>query len=384
MTPAPRCDVAVVGGGPAGAATAASLASQGMFTTLVEWADERRFRIGETVPADVEPLLARLGVLDEFLAGGHLPAAGAASAWGSAELAWRDDFLSALGAGWHLRRREFDDLLLRNAGRCGAVIRRGRRVIGARRSDGRGWVLLLRAPHGGVETLEAAFVVDASGRGARLASRFGAVPHIADSLSCVFAVLDVTPTAAANAHTVVESTESGWWYAGRLPGERAVAAYFSDADMLRDRSALRPSSWHELLCQTRHVFGLLGRPSEPAQVRCASARSHRLDHMVGDGWLAVGDAALAWDPLTSAGVMLSLRSALRAGETVGRLQQGDTAAGERYEMELAAAHGRYLAERRAYYSLERRWPASEFWSRRRDDVDWPAPWSSLIDSTHSP
>ena len=365
MTDASSCDVAVVGGGAAGAATAAALAGGGLSTTVVEPLVESPLRIGEAVPAEIEPLLARLGVLDEFLGDGHLRAGATASAWGTAELAWRDDFVSALGAGWHLRRRRFDDRLRDAAVRRGATIRCGRRVVSARRTAVDGWALQLRARDGGVEVLEASFLVEASGRAAGLARRLGAAPLVDDSLVCVFGVVDVPPGAPANARTVVESTEDGWWYAGGIAGGRTVAGFFTDADLLRRRSGLRPEPWYHLLRQTHHVFGLLGQPVGPTVVRPVSARSHRLDHVVGDRWLAVGDAAMAWDPLTSAGLVLALRSARRAGEIVPRLLAGDTCAGTQYEGELAATHARYLAERRAYYSLERRWPASEFWRRRR-------------------
>jgi flavin-dependent dehydrogenase len=349
LTGTSSCDVVVVGGGAAGAATATMLAGQGLATTVVEWAVGSPFRIGETVPADIAPLLDRLGMLEEFLGDGHLPAAATASAWGSADLAWRDAFVPALGAGWHLDRRRFDGRLLDQAGRRGAAIRRGRRVVGARRTGDGKWALRLGARDGSAETL---------------ARRLGAAPLVDDRLVCVFGVLDLPPGVPADARTVIESAEDGWWYAGHVGGSRAVAGFFTDSDLLRHRSALRPEAWHHLLRRTHHLFDLLGRPLAPTSVRLVCARSHRLDHAAGDRWLAVGDAAMAWDPLTSAGLVLALRSALRAGQVVPRLLTGDADAGTQYAGQLAAAHSRYLAERGAYYALEHRWPASEFWRRR--------------------
>lgn len=365
MNSLPRCDVAIVGGGPAGSATAVALAEQGFSTTVVDSSPATAPRAGETVPADIEPLLARLGVREEFARAGHLRVAATASAWGTAELSWQDAFTSALGGGWHLRRLDFDESLVRTAALRGATVLRGWRVADVRARPDRGWTLALRANDGGARRLEASFVVDATGRAARVARRLGERTLVVDRLVCISALLGSPPDAPASVHTVVESAEDGWWYSGRLPDGRTVTAFFTDADILRRRSIRGPASWHESLRRTRHLFALLGRPPVPAALRIDSARSQRLGRMCGHRWLAVGEASTAWDPLTSSGIVLALRSGLQAGQTIPRLLAGDQDAGTRYERDLLDRHARYLDEHAAYYSLEGRWPASEFWARRR-------------------
>ena len=75
-------DVAVVGGGPAGAALAAALAPAHR-VVLVDRPSHRRARagLGETLPGAAARLLRELGVWDAFVAQGH-PAGGAArSCW---------------------------------------------------------------------------------------------------------------------------------------------------------------------------------------------------------------------------------------------------------------------------------------------------------------
>jgi flavin-dependent dehydrogenase len=364
VTASSHADVVIVGGGPAGSATAIALRERGVSTTVVEPGPGRRSRgrVGETVPAEIEATLAQLGLRDEFLHDGHLRACATASSWGTPDLAWRDDFMSALGGGWHLDRDRFDEMLLGGAAQRGARLLRGHRVVGTRRSGPEGWLLAVRALDGGAAELSASFVVDASGRAAVVARRLGAARVIEDDLVCVYAALDA-PRASLYPDTLIESTDNGWWYAARLTQAEWTTAFFTDRSELRRRRLVEPQAWQELFAATRHVFPLLGRPAAPKNVQLVSARSQRLAPLAGDHWLAVGDAAMAWDPITSAGIVQALRFGLRAGEAVTRSLGGDAGAGGCYQADYVSLQTRYVDERRAYYSLERRWPDSPFWQR---------------------
>ena len=74
---------------------------------------------------------------------------------------------------------------------------------------------------------------------------------------------------------------------------------------------------------------------------------------------ATGDAAAAFDPLSSQGIV----TALGMGREAGRLAAGDIAPSD-YETQYAGLLEEHLALRDAYYGLERRWPEAEFWRRR--------------------
>jgi flavin-dependent dehydrogenase len=118
-------DAAVVGGGPAGSATARRLALQGRTVVLLERSRFDRPRVGETLGPVVQPLLRDLGVWDRFLRLGALPSWGTRSIWGAPEPATHSHLMSGYGCGWHVDRLRFDRMLADAAVAAGAVLHTG-------------------------------------------------------------------------------------------------------------------------------------------------------------------------------------------------------------------------------------------------------------------
>ena len=96
--------------------------------------------------------------------------------------------------------------------------------------------------------------------------------------------------------------------------------------------------------------------------RIAPANTSRLNAVAGPGWLAVGDAAVSFDPLSSQGIMSALEAAFAAAEAIAA---GGDAPLARYAATVTGRYRNYLVERAQYYGAERRWPDSQFWQRRQ-------------------
>jgi flavin-dependent dehydrogenase len=92
-------------------------------------------------------------------------------------------------------------------------------------------------------------------------------------------------------------------------------------------------------------------------VGCAS---HELHPPAGGDWIAVGDAALAVDPVSSGGVTFALRSAIDA---TAAILMGDASA---YRESIAAEARRYRQTRSEIYGWEQRFAGQEFWQARAD------------------
>ena len=117
-------NVAVLGGGPAGTATALALARAGRSVMVLERSRYESVRVGETLPPDIREPLSELGVWDRFERDGHAPSPGIASAWGHADLYDNDFVFNPYGHGWHIDRRRFDATLADAADEAGVDVQR--------------------------------------------------------------------------------------------------------------------------------------------------------------------------------------------------------------------------------------------------------------------
>ena len=354
-----NANVAIIGGGVAGAVTALELAKAGVSVALAEKEVSNDWKIGEGLPPAAKPILQQLGIWERFIADDHLASYGNCSAWGSRELIDQSFVFNPHGNGWHLDRSRFDRTLMNVAVEAGAKLFSGAVVQDCWRSDP-GWQLQLS----NAEVISANFVVDASGRRSWFSRKQGAQRTSFDNLVAVAAVMETkSEPIDHDSLTMIEAVVEGWWYAARLPGMKLAAVYLSDADLEATRLARTSDGWLSLLNQTVHLRKRIERHGYriALEPRIVSANSSRLDFAVGDSWLAVGDAAAAFDPLSSQGIVTAMESGRLAAEII---LAGQPRALKSYSDRLEQIFDVYLSNRNFYYSQERRWPDSTFWQRR--------------------
>jgi flavin-dependent dehydrogenase len=370
VTDAPH-DVVVAGGGPGGCAAALALRAHapGLSVALVEASAYGGERVGETLPPPAADVLRHLGVWDAFAAQAHHPAYGTAAAWGS-PVPYENDFLYHVRqVGWHLDRSAFDGMLADQAQARGVHVLRGTRVLDAVR-DGDGW----RLPLSDGTELRARFLVDATGAGGALARRRGGAKLEVHDRLAGFVRFFRQPRGGGTPHTLVEAFADGWWYTAPLPDGRRVVACMTDSDLARGLRLDEEAPWFDLLAETAPaVWASLGDAVMDGEPVVRAARSGRLDPAAGDGWIAVGDAASTFDPLSSQGILKALRSGVFAAYAAGDLlAKGDDAGMRRYRAFVQREFEGFLRTRAQYYADEARWPEREFWRRRHAHAARPA------------
>jgi len=353
-----EADVAVIGAGPAGAAAALHLAPSRR-VVLIERRDTVSDRIGESLPAAAQHLLRELGVWEAFLAEGHAPSFANCSAWGGPGIAEQDSLRDPDGHGWHLDRVRFEEGL-----RAAAVARGAELIMPAQprslsRRDGR-WEIALDG-----ETVAARVLIDAGGRMSAAPRLFGARRIALDKLVCGW-IHGMAEPGARNL-TYIESEPAGWWYTAPLPQGRRVLAFHTDADL---PAATDAQSARALLARARGV-PQLREVLKPARFDAdgpsgfCAAHSAALVPAGGDGWFAAGDAALAFDPLSSQGLFNALYTGLSSAKAAIAALDGERDAAGRHIAGIEQVGAAYRAHLAVYYGAERRWASRVFWRRRR-------------------
>ncbi len=356
-------DVAVIGCGPAGSAVALELRRLGRSVIVIEKSGYEGVRVGETLPPAVEPLLRQLGVWQTFLADEHSRSFGICSAWGHDNLDYNDFMSSIHGAGWHVDRARFDAMLARAAESAGASMRRRTSLRSCERSSDLWKIEFTR----GNEKcgLRTRFVVDASGRTSHIARKLGARRVTYDRLiGIAFFFAPDSRDFELETLTLIEASEDGWWYSALLPQRRLVVVYMTDADLYARDHRRSGDTCLGKLGAARHTCSRIKYLTSHVGPFVFSASSSCLERAAGTHWLAVGDAAMALDPLSGQGVYKALAEGLRSAEAVHAHLDGNQSALSDYAATVKRDFSSYLRIRGRVYSMQRRWGDSLFWQRR--------------------
>jgi 2-polyprenyl-6-methoxyphenol hydroxylase-like FAD-dependent oxidoreductase len=351
-------DALVVGGGPAGSAAAICLAAAGLSVGMAARPEAAGEKLGESLSPAAGPLLRRLGVWEAFAGDGQLPCHANASAWGSAALAYHDFMSDPRGHGWHIDRVVLERRLIERAAALGVHVMRVPAPLRWSREDG-----VWKSPPGrDLPALSARWIVDATGRAAWFARTQGARTITAwDQVA--LAAIARTAEDTVPLPTLIEAVPAGFWYSAPLPGRRMVLALFTDAQLQDARAASTVEGFLDLLRATTHTAkrfssaeaALAGRP------RFLPAGSGRLSRVSGEGWIAAGDAAMTYDPISAHGVTLALRTGIDAAAA---LLDGRDEALAAYAAVLDRAFARYRREALRIYRSEGRWPHEPYWAAR--------------------
>ncbi len=361
---APTC--LVVGGGPTGIATALAAQDHGLHVVVVERSDYSDIRLGEHLSARSKPLFQALGLF-EMLESAEIavPCPVMRSAWGYSELFEEDSIFNPYGDDLLLSRPAFDAALAREAIDRGVELHTETRVRGLERI-GNAWRYGLETKDGCIDR-GADFVVDATGRRAHIARACGGRLCPNDRLLGIVAYVPAMPDVRKDHHVLLESASDGWWYSASLPNDHDVVVYMTDADLVASFGQRPAECMRNGLGKTTHTRDRIGRMDRVRDVHVRSARTQRLDTFVGEGWLAVGDAAMAFDPLSSQGIHKGIAHAMEGAVAIAKHLSGGASALNVYASAREEEYRNYLEARAFYYAQEQRWAESVFWNRRRND-----------------
>lgn len=353
-------DVVIVGGGPAGLGTALALSNLGITNTLViEATRYHKPRVGESLPPDTRRLLQQLNIWEAFLREGFTTCYGSQSLWGADYAGFNDFLFNPQGTGWHIERIRFDRLLAEQAKAQGITLLQNTRVLDVQLIEQKWWQLQLDDQ----QAVQARFVVDATGKSAKIARRLGATRHVDDTLTAVSAIIPTPST--LNDLTLIEAVDNGWWYGAKLDECTSLVAFCSDSAIIQGEQCNQPTHWLAHFQQTKMMQQKFGALNTVRAVKQWVAPSAILSPPAANGWLAVGDAASCFDPISAQGIYKALKHGLQSAPVIADYLQGKPEAIGQYRASIAEEFIGYLEQRYYFYQQEQRWPNSAFWQKRQ-------------------
>jgi clorobiocin biosynthesis protein Clo-hal len=341
-------DLIIVGGGPAGSTlgTLTRKYSSGKRILILEKAQFPRHHVGESLLIGAVPVLEEMGVKSKIEAANFPKKMGTTYIWGKDRKPWvanftetdpatllRDDgaVLGAIKHSWHVRRAEYDDILLKHAAATGVEVRHGVSAEGIIEQDGRIVGVKVRDQAGRSCDIRCEYLADCSGQSGFL-SRYRDIRRYDSRLGNV-----AVHGYFKGAHWKVKyqghpdktklficSSDVGWfWY---IPvDEDVISIGLVTHQMTLKKRGVRDLKKFFLAALKRcpEIAPLLKNASliknyagSGKEFFVVKDWSYLNVASAGPGWLAAGDASVFVDPILSSGVQLAHMAGQRAASTL--------------------------------------------------------------------
>jgi flavin-dependent dehydrogenase len=341
-----KCDVAIIGGGPAGSTVGSLLKkySPQLDVAIFESAQFPRDHVGESLLPACCGVLAESGAWDKVEEAGFPVKLGGLYRWGATEDIYPLAFLRGEEyedkprpakyegqrtlTAFQVDRGIFDKILLDHAESLGCRVFEQTPVASVERDGDRVTGLVLGSDKAGDTRVEAEYYVDASGNRGILRKAFGVNIEAPSSLRNI-AVYDYwqgadwgTRAGVDGTNIHVMSIEWGWlWFIAMGKTRTSVglvtsAEYYKKSGLSTEELYLKGISCQPLISQ------LLEGATRENCLKAESDWSYVSDRLAGENWFLAGDSSGFADPILSAGLTLAMTGARKVAYTLSELKFG--------------------------------------------------------------
>jgi flavin-dependent dehydrogenase len=299
-------EVCVIGGGPAGAATALRLARLGHDVVLIERSAFPRPRVGEAMAPSIWTVLDVLEIRGEVAQAGFARTEQSLLRWGGVD----EDLSQPPGRfGLTVDRGRFDAILVEAARKAGARVLQPARAKAPRECAG-GWIVPVENGEGEL-LVEARFLVDAAGRYSNIRRTEPPSGPLTVALSGHWRDTSLVPGPSR-----VEAGKTCWYWGAPRPDGAFCAMVFVDPEQCRGRRRRQiEADYRDWLSRSNLLSDCLRGTLENG-VRLHQATPHQSAACVTGNSIKVGEASFSLDPLSSQGVQAAMMSGVQAAVVV--------------------------------------------------------------------
>jgi flavin-dependent dehydrogenase len=316
-------DVAVIGGGPGGAALATFLARKGRRCLILEQSLFPRYHIGESLVPHTYGILERLGFLHKLKASPFPEKRSVRFVSPDGREATPFYFSETIpGDGartWQVERSMFDRMLLDHAREAGVEVREGATVERVRFEGNRATGLAI-SQGADSEAIAAKVIVDASGRATLIGRQLGLkgdVPGLKKaSLWSYYRGGKRLPGIDAGETTMFLIPGGGWFWYIPLPDDIVSVGVVADLPYLFRAGDAPEAIFKREVAQCAALSDRLTTAQRVGPVRGLRQLAYLNRQTCGEGWVMIGDARAFLDPIYSSGLFLALGSAELAAECI--------------------------------------------------------------------
>lgn len=337
------CDVAIIGGGPAGSTVGSFLRKYNpeLKVRILEREKFPRDHVGESQLPPIGAILDEIGCWEKVEAANFPIKIGATYRWGKSAELWDFDFLpdkdftdeerpakfegQRQQTAFQVDRAVYDDILLRHAEEFGCEVteetgvakvhREGDRVTGLELKDG--------------SMLTAKYYVDASGHAGILRRAMDVESTVPTSLKNI-AIYDywenaewATEIGVGGTRVQVMSQGTGWLWFIPLSPTRTSIGFVCPADYYKSIEQDAEELYHSIVNSDERVAPLVKNATCRGELETVKDWSFMSMRNAGENWFLAGEAAGFADPVLAAGLTLTHTSARELGYVLLELFRGE-------------------------------------------------------------
>lgn len=324
-----KTDVLVIGAGPAGSIAAAMIQKEGFKVRVVEKEKFPRFVIGESLLPRCMEVLEDAGLLEAVKAKNFQEKFGAKFVRDGviADYNFGDQFTKGWTWTWQVPRAEFDHTLIKTVESRGVPVEFEATVTGIQFHEDESSTTTVQHKDGSIETIDARFIVDASGYGRVIPRLFNLdKPSSLGERKAIFAHLQ-DPNRMKfdepNRITIVSYAPGTWVWIIPFSNGNTSMGFVGSHDFFNTIPGDLKPQYQELINRHSYLKERFGNAEFVFEPRKLEAWSATTDKFYGKGFVLTGNVTEFLDPIFSSGVMFATVSSHTASKLVVRELRGE-------------------------------------------------------------